>query len=228
MSTKVGIIAEGPIDYHLIPAVLERIARDRAGYDWPVRPDDLTQLFPVRKRGHGGVLDMVRKMVEALSHEVYDHAFYVILLDRKTRAVQEEVRQLISGHDRFVMGVAIEEIEAWWLGDRRNTLAWTNLAPVPPAHCLYAAAGYHAESDADPKVTLDELTRESDRFDRFYGEGNVDMAEEFAEEYWKNHARLDDIRSQCSAGYVPFEDATTQHFRNAANLASLRSRRRQG
>jgi hypothetical protein len=227
VSTKVGIIAEGPIDYHLIPALLERIARDRAGYDWPVRPDDLTDIFPIRKRGHGGVLDLVRRLVEALSQTVYDHAFFVILLDRRTRPVQEQVRQLISGQDRFVLGVAIEEIEAWWLGDRRNTLAWAHLAPAPPAHCRYAAADYHAESDPAPKVTLDESTRESERFDRFYGEGNVDMAEEFAEDYWKDHARLDDIRAQCALGYGPFEDATTQRFRRAAKLSGHRPRRRQ-
>ena len=74
--------------------------------------------------------------------------------------MQEEIRQLIAGHARFVMGVAIEEIEAWWLADRRNTLAWAHLVPRPPAHCRYAAADYHAESDPDPKATLDELTRQ--------------------------------------------------------------------
>jgi len=126
------------------------------------------------------------------------------------------------------MGVAIEEIEAWWLADRRNTLAWAHLLPRPPAHCRYATADYHAESDPDPKATLDELTRESDHFDRFYGEGNVDMATEFAENYWKPSAWLDDIRTQCSAGYRPFEDDVTQCFRLAARLASPRSHRSHG
>ena len=104
VSTKVGIIAEGPIDYVLLPALLERIARDRVGYKWPVSPDDLAQVFHIRKRGHGRVLETVRRLVEALSHEEYDHAFFVILLDRRTRPVQEEIRQLIAGHGRFVMG----------------------------------------------------------------------------------------------------------------------------
>ena len=44
VSTKVGIIAEGPIDYVLIPALMERIAQDQAGYKWPVSPDDLAGL----------------------------------------------------------------------------------------------------------------------------------------------------------------------------------------
>ena len=133
MSTKIGIIAEGPIDHALLPALLERIARDRAGYNWPVRPEDVAEVFQIRKRGHGGVLETVRKLVAALSTDVYDHAFFVIMLDRRTRPVQEEIRTLISPHGRFVMGIAIEEIEAWWLADRRNTLAWAGMTDSLPA-----------------------------------------------------------------------------------------------
>ena len=39
-ATRVGIIAEGPIDHALLPALLERIARDRAAFDWPVLGED--------------------------------------------------------------------------------------------------------------------------------------------------------------------------------------------
>lgn len=69
MSTKIGIIAEGPIDHALLPPLLERIARDRAGYDWPVAPDDVAEIFNIRKRGHGGVLETVRRLVDALESE---------------------------------------------------------------------------------------------------------------------------------------------------------------
>jgi hypothetical protein len=216
MSTKIGIIAEGLIDHTLLPVLLERIAQDRANYDWPIAPEDVAELFPIRKRGHGGVLETVRNLVSALSNEVYDHAFFVILLDRRTRAVQKEVRKLLSKHRGFVLGIAIEEIEAWWLADRTNTLAWAALREGLPNDCRYAALGYCSEKDQDPKKTLHELTSRSDRFDRTYGEGNVDMAREFAEEHWRRSARLGELRVQCPRGYKPFEQLMTQEFRSAA------------
>src|SRR3954452_22563589 len=88
MSTKVGIIAEGPIDNALLPALLSRIAEEQAHFTWPLTADDVGTVFPLRKRGHGGVLDTVRKLVKALEQEPFDHACFVILLDRRTRSVQ--------------------------------------------------------------------------------------------------------------------------------------------
>jgi hypothetical protein len=222
VSTKIGIIAEGPIDHALLRALLERIARDRADYSWPVRSDDIAAVFQIRKRGHGGVLETVRRLVAAFSTDVYDHAFFVIMLDRRTRPVQEEIRTLIGAHGRFVLGVAIEEIESWWLADRRNTLEWAGLTGSLSPHCRYAAADYHAERDDEPKKTLDELTRESDRFDRYYGDGNVELAIEFAEGYWREFAHLDEIRAQCKKGYRPFERDVTQLFRQAAGESRRR------
>lgn len=220
MSTKVGIIAEGPIDHVLLPPLLERIARDRAEYDWPIIGEDVAEVFQIRKRGHGGVLETVRKLVTALDDPaVYDHAFFVILLDRRTRAVQRGIEQLLVNRNRFVLGIAIEEIEAWWLGDRRNTLVWSALRGGLPGDCRYAQTDYRSERDDNPKKTLDELTRISDRFDRYYGEGNVDLAQEFAEDYWRQYARLDDIRAQCPQGYRPFERTATQQFRAASRRA---------
>jgi len=218
MSTKVGIIAEGPIDHALLPALLERIARDRAGYSWPVDPDDVAEVFAIRKRGHGGVLATVRKLVSVLDTPFFDHAFFVILLDRKTRAVQGKIRRLLTNRDRFALGVAIEEIEAWWLADRVNTVAWAGIGQLPQ-DIRYAADRYRAEHDDNPKKTLDELTRISDRFDRYYGDGNTDMASEFAEDYWRQHAKLDAIRTDCPEGFGRFEDVATNRFRTAKNAA---------
>jgi len=215
MSTKIGIIAEGPIDHVLLPELLGRISQDKADFGWPIDTEDVAELFPVRKRGHGGVLDAIRRLVKALNTQYYDHACFVILLDRRTRAVQQEIRKLIRGKDRFVLGVAIEEIEAWWLGDRTNTLAWSGLRDRLPEHCRYGARKYKAERDPGPKKTLDELTRLSNRFDRHYGEGNTDMATEFAEDYWRHDARLDEIASQCPKGFGPFQKKMTNRFRQA-------------
>ncbi len=123
------------------------------------------------------------------------HRFYVILLDRRTKPIQEKVRKLIAGKDRFVLGVAQEEIEAWWLGDRENVLAWMGFEEAP-VDSRYARAGYRAEQDDAPKRTLDELTRCSERLDRVYGEGNLDLARDFAE-HWEGHVRLPQIEHEC-------------------------------
>ncbi len=171
----------------------------------------------MRKRGHGGVLDAVRRLVEVLDGSgpvpPFNHACFVILLDRRTQVVQERVRDLIRGRDRFVLGVAREEIEAWWLADRVNTLAWSGLGEPLPQQLRYARQGYHAESDDAPKQTLSELTEASDRFDRVYGEGRVDLARDFAENYWQGYARLDDMRGQCPDGFGRFDDDLANLFR---------------
>ncbi len=183
MSTRIGIIAEGPIDHCLLPPLLGRIARERADYGWPLTSEDVAEVFSIRKRGHGGVLETVRRLVKALDAIDDQRAFYVILLDRRTKAVQEEIKKLLENRDRFVLGIAIEEIEAWWLGDRTNTLAWAGLKANLPAGCRHAKVKYQSERDDAPKKTLDELTQISDRFDRCYGEGNKDLAQEFADDY---------------------------------------------
>jgi len=212
MSTKIGIIAEGPIDHVLLPPLIARIAAEKAGFNWPVTSDDVAEVFPMRKRGHGGALETVRALVKVLDSGDFDHACFVILLDRRTRAVQEKVHKLIRGKDRFMLGTAIEEIEAWWLGDRTNTLAWTGFQTGLPA-CRYAAAKYCAEKDAAPKNTLDELTRLADRFDRYYGDGNLDHATEFAEDHWRDGARLEEIAAQCAEGFGQFQERMTNRLR---------------
>ena len=160
----------------------------------------------------------VRKLVSVLDTQQFDHAFFVILLDRRTRGVRDKISRLLRNRDRFALGVAIEEIEAWWLADRENTLAWLDMQHLP-ADARYAAQSYHAERDDDPKQTLNELTHISQRFDRYYGDGNTDMATEFAQDFWRPYAKLNAIRIGCPKGYGGFEDVTTEHFRVAKNAA---------
>jgi len=104
VSTKIGIIAEGPIGHALLPPLLSRIAADKAQFTWPVNAEDVAEIFPIRKRGHGGVLETVRAMVKALDTQYFDHACFVILLDRRTHAVQDAVEKLIRGKERFILG----------------------------------------------------------------------------------------------------------------------------
>ncbi len=53
MSTRVGIIAEGPIDLALLPPILSRIAEERAGVNWPVQVADAFEWLQMRPRGQG-------------------------------------------------------------------------------------------------------------------------------------------------------------------------------
>ena len=57
------------------------------------------------------MLETVRKLVTVLDTEFFEHAFFVILLDRRTRSAQEEIRGLLTNRNRFALGVAIEEID---------------------------------------------------------------------------------------------------------------------
>lgn len=213
MSTRIGIIVEGPIDSILLPVLLARIALEKAGFSWPVETEDIN-FFPMRKRGFGGVLENVRKLVKALSSEQYPEACFVILLDRRTPSAQDEIRKLIRGNRRFVLAVAIEEIEAWWLGDRANTEQWAGFSPRKHPGARYADPEYKAEKDPAPKATLNEITELSDRFDRTYGDGNADLANDFVNECWREHANLDGIAAQCPKGFGKFQETMTGRFRD--------------
>ncbi len=213
MNTRIAIIAEGPTDFALLPPLVSHIAETEAQYTWPVDADDMATVLPVRKRGHGGVLEKVRALVAFLGKEPLGYDLFIILLDRKTQAVQDAIRRSIRGNDRFVVGIAREEIEAWWLGDRTNTLAWSGFTHSLPGVCRYAAAGYAAEKDDGPKSTLNELTQLSDRFDSVYGDGNTALASDFAENYWRRNARLDEIAAQCPVGFGEFRRELANAFR---------------
>ncbi|MBI2926501.1 MAG: DUF4276 family protein [Verrucomicrobia bacterium] len=219
MSTRVGIIAEGPIDLALLPPILRKLAEERAGVSWPVQIADAFEWLQMRPRGHGGVWMAIRRIVRVLQHQPeMPYAFIVILLDRRTQKIQKKVRKLIAGKDRFVLAVAQEEIEAWWLGDRTNTLAWLDFRN-PPAGTRYAAADYLAERHDKPKRTLHELTEQSARLDRVYGEGNLDLARDFAER-WDGNVRLKEIETQCPQQFPPFCRETTQAFRRTKSRGS--------
>jgi hypothetical protein len=224
LSTKISIIAEGVIDEILLPVLIEGIARKRADYDWPVIPQDLAPTIQIRRRGFGGVVSTVKRLVEFLDANPHpDIAFYVIMLDRRTRQAHDEVRHMISGRSRFIMGTAIEEIEAWWLADRANTLEFLGITDESCKHLNYGGPGYRPERDADPKRTLNELTGVSPRLESIYGNGNAEIARDFADNYWSGRARIDAIEAGCPIGFRPFCADATQMLRSC-KAESLRAK----
>jgi hypothetical protein len=210
-----GLLA---IDQALLPALLSRIACEKAQFTWPVRGEDVAEVLPIRKTGHGGVLAKVRALVKFLARAPLGYDLLVIVLDRRTRRVQEQIRRLSKGHERFVLGIAIEEIEAWWLGDRTSTLAWTGFTRADLPDCRYRQSDtrgqltYAAEKDDQPKRTLHELTELSEALDSVYGDGNAELARQFAADYWQEGARLEEIRTQCPEGFGAFLQEMTNAF----------------
>ncbi len=209
---RIGILCEGPIDLELVSALLERIARSRARVNWPLQPGDVIEQVRMRKRGYGQIPKAL-KLLNPLLHEkpFEGYSLFVIVLDYKTRGTQRSIRRQIRGDHRFLLGIAIREIEAWWLADRRNTLEWLGLDDAPQDGYRYWQDDYNPERDDDPKRTLDELTQLSSRVDATYGGGNVGLAREFAS-LWTDRAELRQIETQCRQGFAPFCRRTTQAF----------------
>lgn len=216
-ATRVGVIAEGQIDHALLCPLLEKIAEERAHYGWPVLPEDAAEFLQMRKRGFGGVLKCVERLVRLMRTGMAGsgYAFFVIVLDhRKTETVRNKLHRLLQRAQGVVSGEAVEEIEAWWLADRKCVLAWLGLAEKDVAGTRYAAGSYDPESDQTPKRTLDELTRMSKRIGSEYGRGSAYLAEEFADR-WRTEACLGDIERQCPQGFRPFSSGVAAAFRQA-------------
>ncbi len=217
MSTRVGLIGEGPIDRPILGALLQRIATERAGYNWPVDADDLDTTLRIRKTGHGGVVTKLERLLKIIdAGQDVGCRFYVVVLDnRKLAPIHAQVKSLISRYDRVLFHVAIEELEAWWLADAGSVLGWLGLTRVElaAAGLDYGSDRYHAEKDQTPKATLDTLTRISSAVDSVYGRaGNSELADDFGK-YWRDRAQLDIIEHQCPNGFRPFADEVATAFR---------------
>lgn len=213
MGGRIGIIAEGTTDYKFLPAILERIAKDRVGIEWPISSDDLDNSLRIRKTGFGGVVEKVTTLIEVLKKSPSDHSFYVVLLDRKTTTAMNKVKKSVSASDAtFAIGIAIEEIEAWVLADRTPLIKWLGIAKKDMPSHYYWDSSYNPEGDRDPKKTLDELTNTSNMVDSRYGNGNTGLAAQYSA-LWKNCADINAIETSCPKGFKPFCRKVTNGFR---------------
>ncbi len=221
MSLVVKIISEGKIDQALLPALLSRVAEDRAGIRWPVEFDD-AQVIPIPKTGFGAVVENVQRIVKLhCEGTCFDCAFFVVVLDhKKTQAQQKEIQKLLKSNPPPVCyGVAVQEVEAWWLADRVCVLRWLGLAEGELANLRYGTKGYRPERDDDPKATLDELTRASELCDSCYGKtGNSELAAEFAGR-WRTEAHVDALEQACPQGFRGFCSKVTRAFRQTASAS---------
>jgi hypothetical protein len=211
---RVGLICEGPIDVALVRALVKRIGESQAKIRWPVQPRNIFEEVRFRQGGFGQIAKAVKHLIPLLDTEHYrKFTLMVVVLDQKrTASAIREVKKLIRGNERFVLGIAIREIEAWWLGDREQTLEWLDLDDESRPEYRFWLRKYNSERDDEPKRTLDELTELSPTCDRRYGKGNTDLAREFANT-WQHNARVGQMAGHCRKGFAPFLRATTNALR---------------
>lgn len=201
---RVVIITEGRIDDILLPPLIQRIAYDN-GITWPLDLETDYHIVPIRKAGHGGVKERIVRVINNRSEErVYNADALIAVLDyRKTQETIAEIKRTISSFHQFVLGIAKYEIEAWWLADQTQTLAWLNLTREN-ANSVGYDADYAAEHDEEPKKTLNLLTTISDKVEEVYGDGNAGLAEEFVDEAWYQNVNIEEVKAGCPEYFREF------------------------
>lgn len=162
---------EGGIDEELLRPLLADVFSSLSGRS---RSGTLFVVFPFPPNGYGEIpknLQVLVRLYEENGDEWQrldcDH-FVIVHDSRKTEGVQAEIRQALRAASSFpaVYGLAIQEVEAWVLGDIHQVNR--RVFQISPAPRLPVAP----ERDSDPKRTLTELfvrpsrNIESDRWNR--------------------------------------------------------------
>jgi hypothetical protein len=152
---RVGLLVEGGIDEEILPPLLEQLLTDipehrRRGIDY------LPVLFP--PNGYGKIPKDLKVLVRLYQDEherqrIGCDLFIVVLDSRKTDNVQKEIKKILQNAPDFpsVYGLAIQETEAWVLGDIDHVNK--KLFHIHPAPRLAKAP----ERDTDPKKTLTDI-----------------------------------------------------------------------
>jgi hypothetical protein len=151
--SRIGLLVEGTIDEAILePLILEALRPRAAG-----RPHSVA-FFPFPPNGFGEIPKNLRTLVRY--YEQRDERarlgcdLFVIIHDgRKTEFIQKEIREILREARDFpsVYGLAIQEVEAWILGDIENLNKRVfHLHPIPKLP-------HRPERDPDPKKTLVDL-----------------------------------------------------------------------
>lgn len=202
---RIGLLIEGGIDEEILPSLVEQLIsvlpehrRRGLGY--------YQVLFP--PKGYGEIpknLKMLVKLYEDASERrrIGCDLFVVVLDSRKTEDVQKHIRDVLRGADGFpaVYGVAIQETEAWVLGDIVNVNK--HVFKVHPEPELPKAP----ERDSDPKKTLVDLfVRASPVLE--YETWNTECARAVAP-----YLRKDTLAFRCPRGFGKFAVNFSQTLR---------------
>jgi hypothetical protein len=202
---RIGLLIEGGIDEEILPSLVDQLMsvlpeHRRRGLDYYPVP------FP--PRGYGEIpknLKMLVKLYEDANERqrIGCDLFVVVLDSRKTEEVQREIKDVLRGAHEFpaVYGVAIQETEAWVLGDIGNVN--THVFKVDPEPRLPKAP----EKDPDPKKTLVDLfVRVSPVLE--YDAWNTECARAVAP-----HLRKDTVARRCPKGFGKFASGLERTIR---------------
>jgi hypothetical protein len=217
---KVYFVVEGEIDAILLSAIVRQVAKT-VGVRWPVIPEWDKKTISVRKTGHGGALEKVRRIASDYCSGIYERPdILIVMIDhRKTEEARSEIAELCRNLDFVILAFPKEEIEAWWLGDRQQVLAWLNLSERTATSLGYHP-GISTEGMLDPKSVLSSLTAESDSVDQIYGNGNIYLAEDFVENAWSNHINIHEVISSCPLFFRRFFDELCSAIRRISRLSA--------
>lgn len=152
--SRIGLLVEGGIDEALLPSLLKE-TMSALGFRHPEAMD--TYLFPYRSGGFGEIPKNLRILVrlfeDAEERQRLGCDLFVVIHDsRGTDGIQKEIRTILKDAPGFpaVYGLAIQEIEAWVLGDIENVNREVfRVQPLPKLE-------RSPERDPDPKATLTE------------------------------------------------------------------------
>lgn len=202
---RIGLLIEGGIDEALLPSLMEQLMsvlpehrRRGLGY-YPV---------PFPPNGYGEIPKNLKMLVKLYKdaderRRIGCDLFVVILDSRKTNEVQRQIKNILQGAPEFpaVYGVAIQETEAWVLGDIGNVNK--HVFKVVPEPQLPKAS----EKDSDPKKTLVDLfVRVSQVLE--YDAWNTECARAVAP-----HLRKDTVVTRCPKGFGKFAAGFEQTIR---------------
>lgn len=196
---RIGLLSEGSIDEVLLPSLLDQLIKTI-----PISGGRRTALFhfPYPSHGYGEIpknLRLLTKLYQIPSEweRIGCHLIVIIHDSRGTERIQREIQEILRKTRGFpsVYGLAIQEIEAWILGDIENVNRHVfHLKPCP-------VLPYKPERDSNPKMTLENLfvkpspTLEYDRW-------NKECAHLVAP-----HLRAAQVQQNCPQGFGAFAKA---------------------
>ena len=154
-SLKVGLMVEGGIDEEILPYLIQQLYETTGSS----RKDELLyHPMPIPPNGAGEIpknLNLLIQLyrIDSERRRLGCELFIVVHDSRKTEIIQKEIKTILHDAPDFpaVYGLAIQETEAWILGDIDNVNR--QLFKINPLPALPMAP----EKDPDPKRTLTNL-----------------------------------------------------------------------
>jgi hypothetical protein len=152
---RIGLLVEGGIDEEILPPLINQLLADWRRHR---RREPDYYRFPFPPKGYGEILKNVRMLVKLYPNaeewqRIGCDLFVVVLDSRNTETVQREITRVLKGATGFpaVFGLAVQETEAWVLGDIDHVNR--HVFKVKPQPRLQTSP----EKDPDPKRTLNDF-----------------------------------------------------------------------